>query len=124
MMVRIRGFPNPLEVSMKRAFTLLLAFFALSVLGAQAASTASTGWISDSMCQAKHVHGTAADKACVAKCIQSGMKPVFVDSKKEVWSIDNPSAVNKTMYGAHVRVTVNEDAANKSVHIDSIRAAR
>ncbi len=109
---------------MKRVICLLAAFFALTVLGAQAASTASTGWISDSMCRAKHVHGTAADKACVTKCIQNGMKPVFVDTKKEVWSIDNPSAVNKSLYGAHVRVTVTEDAANKTVHIDSIRTAK
>ena len=108
---------------MKRAICLLAAFFALSVLGAQAASTTSTGWISDSMCRTKHIHGTAADKACVSHCIQSGMKPVFVDSKKEVWSIDNPSAVNKSLYGAHVKVKVTEDAANKSVHIDSISAA-
>ncbi len=109
---------------MKRAITLLTALFALSVLAAQAASTASTGWISDSMCRAKHIHGTAADKACVTKCIGNGMKPVFVDTKKEVWSIDNPDAVNKSLYGAHVKVTVTEDAANKTVHIDSIQAAK
>ena len=109
---------------MKRMICLLAAFFALSVLGAQAATTTSTGWISDSMCRAKHIHGTAADKACVAHCIQSGMKPVFVDARKDVWTIDNPSAVNKTYYGAHVKVTMTENAANKSVHIDSIKAAK
>lgn len=109
---------------MKRAISLLAVFFALTVLGAQAASTTRTGWISDSMCRTKHVHGTAADKACVTKCIQNGMKPVFVDAKNTVWSIDNPRAVNKSFYGAHVRVTATENAANKSVHIDSIRPAK
>lgn len=109
---------------MKRVICLLAAFFAFTVLGAQAASTTSTGWISDSMCRAKHVHGTAADKACVTKCIGNGMKPVFVDTSKEVWSIDNPGAVNKSFYGAHVTVTVTEDAASKTVHIDSIQAAK
>jgi hypothetical protein len=109
---------------MKRVICLLAAFFALAVLGAQAASTTSTGWISDSMCGAKMSSGTKADVACVTKCIQNGMKPVFVDASKEVWSIDNPNVVNKSFYGAHVKVTVTEDAANKSVHIDSIAAAK
>jgi hypothetical protein len=109
---------------MKRAICLLAALFALTVLGAQAASTSSTGWISDSMCGATMSSGTKADVACVTKCIQNGMKPVFVDARKDVWTIDNPSAVNKSFYGAHVKVTATEDAANKTVHIDSIRAAK
>ena len=51
------------------------------------------------------------------------MKPVFVDSDKQVWAIDNPDAV-KAFYGAKVTVTATEDAANKSVHIESIVAAK
>ena len=36
----------------------------------------------------------AAGAACVKKCIEGGMQPVFVDeSKKQVWKIDNPDAV-------------------------------
>ena len=106
---------------MKRVFPLLAAVFALGILVAQAAdSTQSTGWISDSMCGAKHM-GTGAD--CVKKCIANGMKPVFVDSEKQVWSIDNPAAV-KDYYGAHVTVTATEDAANKSMHIDTIASAK
>ena len=106
---------------MKRVFPLLAAVFALSVLVAQAAnSTQSTGWISDSMCGAKHM-GTGAD--CVKKCIAGGMKPVFVDGDKQVWSIDNPDAV-KDYYGAHVTVTATEDASNKSMRIDAIAAAK
>jgi hypothetical protein len=106
---------------MKRNFSLLAAVFAMAVLMAQAAdSTTSTGWISDSMCGAKHA-GSGAD--CVKKCIEGGMKPVFVDADKQVWSIDNPDAV-KDFYGAHVTVTATEDEANKSMHIDSITAAK
>jgi hypothetical protein len=106
---------------MKRVFLLLAAVFALTVLVAQAAdSTQSTGWISDSMCGAKHM-GTGAD--CVKKCIQNGMKPVFVDTDKQVWAIDNPDAV-KDYYGARVTVTATEDAANKSMHIDTIASAK
>ena len=108
---------------MKRALTVLAAAFALSLTVAQAADSSTTGWISDSMCGAKHSNGTAASVACVKKCVQSGMKPVFVDSKKQVWAIDNPDAV-KDYYGDHVKVKATEDAANKSVHIDSVEAAK
>lgn len=105
---------------MKRVGIVLLALFSLTVLAAQAADSSHSGWISDSMCGAKHM-GTGA--ACVKKCIAGGNKPVFVDTKKQVWSIDNPDAV-KNFYGDHVKVKVTEDAANKSVHIDSVEAAK
>lgn len=106
---------------MKRSICLLAAVFAIAVVVAQAAgSTTSTGWISDSMCGAKHM-GTGA--ACVKKCIEGGMKPVFVDPDKNVWAIDNPDAV-KAFYGDHVTVTATEDPATKSMHIDSIVAAK
>ena len=106
---------------MKRSFSLLAAVFAMGVLLAQAAdSTRATGWISDSMCGAKHM-GTGSE--CVKKCIEGGMKPVFVDAGKHVWSIDNPDAV-KDFYGAHVTVKASEDSAQKSMHIDSIEAAK
>ena len=112
----------PPEVPMKRTLSLLAAVFALAVVVAQAAeSTKSTGWISDSMCGAKH---TTTGAACVKKCIESGMKPVFVDTDKQVWAIDNPDAVKPDFYGAHVTVTATEDPAHKSMHIDSIVAAK
>jgi hypothetical protein len=107
---------------MKRLLTLTIAVFALAVLAAQAAdSTKINGWISDSMCGAKHA-GSGAD--CVKKCIAGGMKPVFVDeARKQVWAIDNPDAV-KGFYGDHVTVTATADEANKSVHIDTIADAK
>jgi hypothetical protein len=84
-------------------------------------STSINGWISDSMCGAKH---TGSGAACVKKCIQGGMTPVFVDEdKKAVWTIDNPDAV-KDFYGDHVTVKAAVDADKKSVHIDSIAAAK
>jgi hypothetical protein len=106
---------------MKRNIFMLAALCAVGVVVAQAAgSVTSTGWISDSMCGAKH---TGSGAACVKKCIEGGMKPVFVDADKQVWAIDNPDAV-KAFYGEHVTVTATEDASNKSVHIDSIVAAK
>ena len=104
---------------MKRILTLAVAGLVMSPLMAIAAGTQITGYISDSMCGAKHAGSGAA---CVKKCIEGGMKPVFVDdSKKEVWSIDNPDAV-KDFYGDHVTVTATADASAKSVHIDAIAA--
>ena len=105
---------------MKRTCAVLAAVFSLGVLAAQAANSTSTGWISDSMCGAKHAGSGAA---CVKKCVEGGMKPVFVDSKKQVWAIENPDAV-KDFYGDKVTVKASEDASSKSVHIDSIEAAK
>ncbi len=107
---------------MKRIVAVIvLALSSTAMVASAAESTKINGWISDSMCGAKHA-GTGA--ACVKKCIQGGMAPVFVDeAKKAVWTIDNPDAV-KTFYGDHVTVTASVDAAKKSVHIDSIAAAK
>ncbi len=105
---------------MKRTISLAAAALVLSPLSLMAASTQVTGWISDSMCGAKHA-GSGAD--CVKKCIEGGLKPVFVDDKKQVWSIDNPDSV-KDFYGDHVSVTATTDATSKSVHIDTIAAAK
>ncbi|MFP5207802.1 MAG: hypothetical protein ACLGRW_00780 [Acidobacteriota bacterium] len=106
---------------MKFVLPLAMAAFALTAVGAQAASaTKTSGWISDSMCGAKHMGSGAA---CVKKCIQNGMKPVFVDANKQVWTIDNPDAV-KSFYGDHVKVKATENASAKSMHIDSITAAK
>jgi hypothetical protein len=106
----------------KRSLFVVVAVFALTAASAMAAdSTKITGYISDSMCGAKHM-GTGA--ACVKKCIDGGMNPVFVSEKdKAVWSIDNPDAV-KSFYGDHVTVTATADDSAKSVHIDAIEAAK
>lgn len=107
---------------MKHLLASLTLVFALAPVAAKAAdSTTINGWISDAMCGAKHAGSGAA---CVKKCISGGEAPVFVDeAKKEVWTIDNPDAV-KSFYGDHVTVTATADASKKSVHIDSIAAAK
>ena len=107
---------------MKRMFALLAVVVLFAGVAARAADSSSiNGWISDSMCAAKHA-GTGA--ACAKKCIEGGSAPVFVDeAKKAVWTIDNPDAV-KGFYGDHVTVKATADDAKKSVHIDSIAAAK
>src|ERR1700729_4045926 len=99
-----------------------MAVFVLTAIAARAAdSTKINGFISDAMCGAKHA-GTGA--ACVKKCIEGGMAPVFVDeAKKEVWTIQNPDAV-KAFYGDHVTVTATADPDKKTVHIDAIAEAK
>jgi hypothetical protein len=106
----------------KRVLFVVVAVFALTALAAKAADSSKiNGYISDSMCGAKHA-GTGAE--CVKKCISGGMKPVFVDDeKKSVWAIDNPDAV-KDYYGSHVTVTATADDSTKTVHIDAVEAAK
>ena len=103
---------------MKRIAAVSLSLLSLvSVTAFAADSTKLNGWISDSMCGAKHA-GTGA--ACAKKCIEGGSKPVFVDeAKKQVWAIDNPDAV-KDAYGKHVALTVTSDPAAKSVHVTDV----
>jgi hypothetical protein len=105
----------------KRVAAFVALTLAFAPLSAMAADTTINGWISDAMCGAKHAGSGAA---CVKKCIEGGEAPVFVDeAKKEVWTIDNPSAV-KDFYGTHVTVTATADASKKTVHIDSIAEAK
>jgi hypothetical protein len=106
----------------KRIVAMLVAVITFAAIAASAAdSTTINGYISDSMCGAKHAGSGAA---CVKKCIDGGMTPVFVDeAKKQVWTIDNPESV-KSFYGDHVTVTAKADADKKTVHIDSIAAAK
>src|SRR6266568_1832998 len=112
------GIPHLPEVKVKRIFAMLIAVTSFAAIAANAAdSTTISGWISDSMCGAKHAGSGAA---CVKKCIDGGMTPVFVDeAKKQVWTIDNPDSV-KGFYGDHVTVTATSNADKKSVHIDSV----
>jgi hypothetical protein len=107
---------------MKHRIALLALLVSSAAVAAHAADSSSiNGWISDSMCGAKHA-GTGA--ACAKKCIAGGEKPVFVDQdKKAVWSIDNPDAV-KDFYGEHVTIHATADEGKKSVHIDSVTAAK
>ncbi len=107
---------------MKQIIASLVVALSLAAVAARAAdSTKINGWISDSMCGTKHAGSGAA---CVKKCIEGGMQPVFVDeAKKAAWKIDNPDAV-KGFYGDHVTVSATTDTDAKTVHIDSIEAAK
>lgn len=107
---------------MKRFLAMLVAAASFASVTANAADSKTIqGWISDSMCGAKHA---GSGSICVKKCIDGGMSPVFVDeAKKQVWTIENPEAVKK-FYGDHVTITATADADKKSVHVDSIEAVK
>src|ERR1700679_2608238 len=108
---------NSWRFPVKRALSVITIALTLAPLSAMAADSTINGYISDSMCGAKHA-GTGA--ACAKKCLEGGSKPVFVDeAKKEVWAIDNPEAV-KEAYGKHVALTVTPDAGAKSVHVTAV----
>lgn len=101
---------------MKRVL-LVLAMSSVAALAADQSTKPMNGWVSDSMCGAKHVGSGAA---CVKKCVDGGSKPVFVDdAKKQVWTIDNPDAVTGHL-GHHITMAGTEDAAAKSVHISKV----
>lgn len=107
--------------SIKRmgALAVMAAMSSVAVFAADMSSKPLKvdGWVSDSMCGAKHM-GTGA--ACVKKCIGEGAKPVFVDdANKTVWTIDNPDVV-KAHYGHHVALTATEDSAAKTLHVDKV----
>jgi hypothetical protein len=116
------NFPESLEEPVKRNLLLLAGVICMGAAYAGAADTSINGWISDSMCAAKHA-GTNGE--CAKKCIEGmGAKPVFVDeAKKDVWQIDNPDAV-KGHYGEKVTISATTNSDKKTVHIDSITAAK
>jgi hypothetical protein len=106
----------------KRLIAVAVLAISFGAIAAKAAdSTSINGWISDANCGSKHAGSGAA---CVKKCIEGGAAPVFVDEdKKAVWTIDNPDAV-KGFYGDHVTIKATPDADKKSVHVDSVMAAK
>lgn len=80
-----------------------------------------TGYISDSHCGAAHDKVSAANTACIKKCLGSGSDPVFVYQGK-VLKFDS---ANKEMAQAHAgqMVTVNGTMSGDTVNATSIEAA-
>jgi hypothetical protein len=96
----------------KLTFALALgAAFSLTAL-----ADSFSGTISDSMCAAKHVAATDADKQCVKGCVKRGAEPVLVvgdkvykisaDSKDKVMShLGDKVKVEGTLSGDTITVT-------------------
>jgi len=102
-----------------KAFLVVLALSTIPAMAADMSAAKVSGYISDSMCGAKH-NGSAPDVACVKKCIGGGAKPVFVDdANKSVYTIDDPEAV-KGHEGHHVSVVAKMDDSAKTIHITKL----
>jgi hypothetical protein len=81
-----------------------------------------SGTISETMCGAKHHTGSAADVACVKKCVKAGSSPVLVsDGKVYQIAMDSQSKV-MSLLGKNVTVmgTLNGD----TIDIKSAKAAK
>lgn len=106
---------------MKKLFAALLVMsFALFVVAAGASdkTTNINGWVSETMCGAKHAQ--AGGEACVKKCIENGAKMAFVsDADKSVWAVDNPDKL-AGHEGHHVTIAAQVDKEKKSVHVESV----
>ena len=103
---------------MKRVFGIF-AVGALMTMGAMADTW--TGTISDSMCGAKHVAGTAADAKCVAGCVKKGAEPVFVSDGK-VLNLTADSK-EKVMDMLGKKVTITGSLVEGAVKVEDIKAA-
>ena len=107
----------------KRLILALLACSTMTAMGADMGKSGKLmGYISDSKCGAMH-NSKKPDAGCVKKCISGGEKPVFVDAKENVWTIDNPDAVTDD-YGKAVTVMAKADESAKSIHIDKFVSAK
>ena len=103
---------------MKKLLPILACVALLSAM-AFASSASMTGYIVDEKCGAKGAHAGAED--CAKKCIEAGLKPVFVsDADKSVLKLDNPGAI-KGHEGHHVNVTGS--VKDGVLHIDNLTMA-
>ena len=106
----------------KVSAALLVMSFALFVVAAGASDMGKTtninGWVSETMCGAKHA--APGSEACVKKCIANGSKMAFVsDADKSVWAVDNPDKL-AGHEGHHVTIAAHVDKEKKSVHVESV----
>ena len=87
-----------------RKLLLMLIVLALAsfALAGEKKDATLTGWVSDSMCAAKHTK--PASEGCVKGCIEKGAKPVLVtDGDGKVLGISNPEKI-KGHEGHYIQV--------------------
>jgi hypothetical protein len=102
---------------------LLLA----SLLGASLCCFAAfgdevTGYISESHCATAHSSPSAANTACIKKCLNGGSDPVLISNGKVI-KIDAGSK-DKAVAHAGENVTINGSMDGDTLKIDSIQAAK
>jgi hypothetical protein len=97
---------------------VVLAFAAISSMTAFAAEF--KGVISDSTCGVKHTAASAADMACVKKCVKSPSDAVFITSDNKILKIDEASA-GKVMPHLGHKVIITGKVTGDTLTIDSIK---
>ncbi len=105
---------------MKKAILGSILSAALFAFGASAETV--TGYISESHCGAAHNSPSAANTACIKKCLQGGSDPVIV-SKDQVIKID-PASKDKAVAFAGQEVDVAGTVHDGMMKIDSISATK
>jgi hypothetical protein len=95
------------------AALMLVLFFAVSAIGADAKPVTVKGWLSDSDCAA---HG---DKKCSNReHIAHGAKLVLVtDGDNKIWTITNPDKL-ASHQGHYVRVTGTTNPSASTITVD------
>ena len=81
-----------------------------------------TGYISESHCGATHSSPSAANTACVKKCLGGGSDPVLVSDGKVI-KID-PDSKEKAVAHAGENVTINGSMDGDNLMIESIEKAK
>jgi hypothetical protein len=92
-----------------------------SLFAAAACAETLAGTVSDSMCGAKHEAASAADAACVKKCVKGGASAVFISDGK-VYQIAMDSQA-KMMPLLGKKVTVNGKLDGDTIEVASAKAA-
>ncbi|MGH9583633.1 MAG: hypothetical protein ACRD4O_11915 [Bryobacteraceae bacterium] len=104
---------------MKPIFSLLFAGCFVFSTGAFAAQI--TGYVSESMCGAKHSTVSAANTKCIKKCLKGGSSPVLVSDGKVIDFA--PGSQKKAKKYAGDDVTINGTENGNTVTIKSIHKA-
>ncbi len=91
------------------------------LMAAGAMADTWTGFISDSMCGAKHTGATAKDTQCAQACIKRGASPVLVtDGKVMKFTADSQSKV-ADLVGK--KVTITGTMSDGALNIEEAKAA-
>lgn len=102
---------------------LVLGFtLALSLGSFGAFADQVTGYISEAHCGSAHSSPSAANTACIKKCLGGGSDPVLVSDGKVI-KIDAASKDKAVAYAGE-NVTVNGSIDGDTLKIDSIEKAK
>lgn len=101
---------------------VLASIVTASLCSFSALADEMAGYISESHCGAAHSSPSAANTACIKKCLNGGSDPVLVSNGKVI-KID-PSSKDKAVAYAGENVTINGSMEGDNLKIDTIEKAK